>query len=195
MTDQIEVNQAAELLHQLLETQTRLVNEQAEQNRLERVLVEQKQKELDLKDKQLAIEREVENRREARLNEILQRLIRSDEQMQNYVSKLVTVDDSFGETVQRVIDTQRAFRDTLLDCLRALHVILSRNPDDQRQTKPLINSQIELLQYQDNLDKLRLDAARHGPLDVPVKLQNEIERTEERIEELLTRIAAQRGEI
>lgn len=190
-----EVNQAADLLHELLQTQTRLAEEKAEENRLERLIVDQKQRELELQDKQLAMEREVENRREARLNEILQRLVRSDEQMQGYVNKLVTTDDVFGETVQRVIDTQRAFRDTLLDCLRALHVILSRNPDDLRQTRPLINSQIELLQYQDNLDKLRLDAARYGSLDVPLKLQNEIERTEKRIEELTARIAAQRGDV
>lgn len=197
MTDnhRSEVNEAATLLHELLQTQTRLAEEKAEENRLDRLIVEQKQRELDLRDKQLAAEIEAEKRRERRLDEVLQRLIRSDERMQSYVAQLVTTDDAFGETVQWIIEAHRHIRTVLLDCLRALYVLLSRNSDDLRQTRPVIQAQLELLQQEDNLDRLRLDAAKHGALDVPLKLRNEIAATEERIAELRARIAAHRGDV
>lgn len=188
-----QATEAATLLHELLTTQTRLATEQAEANRLERAAVEQKQRELDLRDRQLALEHEAEKRRESRLNEVLQRLIKSDERMQKYVSQLVTTDDAFGETVQRIIEAHRSSRVILADVLMALLALLGRNNDDLRQSRPIITAQLELLQQQDNLDRLRLDAAKHGSIDVPLKLQNEIEATEARIEELTARIAAQRG--
>lgn len=190
-----DVTQAADALHELLQTNTRLANEQAEANRLRLLETEQKQRELDLRDSQLKAEQEAEKRRERRLDEVLQRLIKSDERMQGYVAKLVTTDDAFGETVQRIVEAHRHTRSVLLDCLQALYALISRNSDDLRQSRPVIQAQLELLRHEENLNQLRIDAAGHGALNVPIKLRNEIAATEAKIEELQARIAAQRGGI
>lgn len=183
--------QATDYLKQLLDTQTELAVQQAEANRLkseelaiERIKAENHSRELDIQAQGLAIERERLNRAEARLQEVVQRYSIASE-------KLITLDDSFGETVQRIIASSREIVGALIDVEKAQYALLTKNVDDLQESKRIVPGGLRrlriqelLLQYQETLHNLQLQAAGHGSLDVPVRLTNEIDKTLEKIEEL-----------
>ena len=126
MDNLINSQEAIDTLHQLLKSQSELALEQAEANRLVRETLLQEQARLDLESRKLALEREVQNRKEHRLTEILQRYISAEE-------KLISVDDAFGETVQRVVIALRQVVSAMIDDEKALFSLLTRNSDDIRE--------------------------------------------------------------
>lgn len=193
---EIDSQQATDYLKQLLDTQTELALQQAEANRLkieelaiERTKAENHSRELDLREQGLAIERERLNRAEARLQEVVQRYSIASE-------KLITTDDAFGETVQRNMSASREIVGALIDVEKALYALLTKNIDDLQQSKAVmpgslrkLRTQELLLQHQETLHNLQLQAAGHGQLDVPVRLTNEIEKTLSKIETLEQQLA------
>jgi DNA repair exonuclease SbcCD ATPase subunit len=106
---------ALQKLHELLAVQTELATQQAEANRLtaEELRVrgeeaENERRKIELQSQGLAIEKERLNRAEARLQEFVIRYSQAE-------NKLITTDDAFGETVQRVIERLRQIEDSQRD--------------------------------------------------------------------------------
>lgn len=194
----LDPDEAADILHQLLEAQKLVAVEAAESNRLkgeelalERDKVTNRSRELDLEAQRIAIERETENRRNANINEVIQRLVRESERSEQLTSKLVTIDDSFGETIQRIIVALREVIGALTDVEKANYALLTKNVDDLQDSKTVTPGNLRklriqelLLQYTGTLHTLRLQLAGHGSLDAPPRLINEIERIEAQIAEL-----------
>lgn len=188
---EIGPEQATDYLKQLLASQTELAIQQAEANRLtseqlaiDRIKAENHSRELDIQAQGLAIERERLNRAEARLQEVIQRYSIASE-------KLITLDDSFGETVQRIIQAGREIVGALIDVEKAQYALLTKNVDDLQESKRILPGGLRrlrmqelLLQYQETLHNLQLQAAGHGSLEQPVRLTNEIDKTQEKIKEL-----------
>ena len=184
MDNPINSQEAIDTLHQLLKTQSELATEQAEANRLVRETLLQEQAKLDLESRKLALDKEVQNRKEHRLNEILQRYITANE-------KLISLDDAFGETVQRVVIALRQVVSAIIDDEKALFALLTRNSDDIREGRLKVGGNIEklraqelILSHEETLHNLQLQAASHGGLDVPPKLTRGIELERKAIEEL-----------
>lgn len=196
MADELDTHAALLKLQELLSIQTELATAQAEANRLTaeelRVRageVENERRKIDLQAQGLAIEKERMRRAEARLQEVIQRYSQAE-------NLLITTDDSYGETVQRVIETQREIRDAQRDNEKALIALLTKNIDDLTDARQVLRGrrlretvQDELLQREENLADLELRAAKYGSLNVPTGLRNEIEAERQRIEELTTRLA------
>ena len=180
----ISSQEALDTLHHLLKTQSELATEQAEANRLTREVLLQEQAKLDLEGRKLALDREIQNRKEHRLNEILQRYIKAEEQ-------LISVDDAFGETVQRVVVALKQVVSAIIDDEKALFALLTKNSDDIRESRLKVGGNIDrlriqelILSHQETLHNLQLQAAGHGDLDTPPKLLRGIELAKQAIEEL-----------
>lgn len=194
----INPDEAADILHQLLEAQKLVAVEAAAANQLkieelavERDKINLRSRELDLESQKIAIERETENRRNANLNEVVQRLVRQSERNDQLTNKLVTIDDSFGETVQRLIATDRAIVSALIDVEKALYALLTKNVDELQESKVAMPGSLRklriqelLLQHAETLHNLNLQVAGHGSLDAPPRLLNEVERIKAQITEL-----------
>lgn len=192
---ELNPEQAADYLKQLLDAQIELATHHTEANRLkaeelaiERLKAENHARELDLQAQEIAIERERLNRAEARLQEVIQRYSVNTE-------KLITTDDAFGETVQRNFTASREIVGALIDVEKALYALLTKNVDDLQESKSTMPGSLRklrmqelLIQYQETLHNLQMQAAGHGPLDVPTRLKNEIERTIEQIAELESKL-------
>lgn len=186
-----ELDQASNLLQQLLETQTLLAQEQAAANRLKEeelkvraAEAENERRRLDLEAQDLALKRETLNRAEKRLQEVLERFIQAE-------TKLITTDDSYGETVQRVMVSIRLLTSAQIDIEKALYALLSQSSADVRDARLASPQRLErlrnqelLLQHQETLHTLKLQAAAHGTLETPVKLIRSIENEEQEIAEL-----------
>jgi len=190
--DNIDTQTALDALHQLLAEQSRLADETHEANRLKIAELEQKQRELDQAAKRLALDEQAQTWRERRLDEIVQRYIGAEE-------KLITSDDAFGETVQRVIDRLRAIEDGQRDIETAVLALLTRAIADLQESYANLKArrskyQIQelLTQHYENLHELEQRAARRGD-DVPVALLNEIERERAKIEELEAKLRRKDG--
>lgn len=187
----IDPDEAADILHQLLEAQKLVAAEASESNRLkaeelavERDKVNNRSRELDILAQQAAIEKERLNRADARLQEVIQRYVVAE-------SKLITTDDSFGETVQRVIVALREVIGALIDVEKAQYALLTKNVDDLQESKTVIPGNLRklriqelLLQHAETLHNLQLQVAGHGSLDAPPRLLSEIERIKTQITEL-----------
>ena len=192
VTNDIDTQAALDTLHQLLAEQSRLADETHEANRLKIAELEQKQRELDQAAKRLALDEQAQVWRERRLDEIVQRYVRAEE-------LLITSDDAFGETVQRVIDRLRAIEDGQRDIETAVLALLTRAIADLQESYANLKArrskyQIQelLAQHYDNLHELEQRAARRGD-DVPVALLNEIERERAKIEELEAKLRRKDG--
>ena len=186
-----ELNNALAQLQTLLDSQTALTTAQLEANRLaedtlrvERDKADNHARELDLQAQDLALKRQTLNRAEKRLQEVLERFIQAE-------SKLITVDDSFGETVQRIIVAIRQLTSAQIDMEKALYALLSQNSTDIKEARLASPKRLEqlrhqelLLQHEETLHALQLQAAAHGSLEVPIKLTRQIENEQARIEEL-----------
>lgn len=186
-----ELNNALAQLQTLLDSQTALTTAQLEANRLaedtlrvERNKADNHAKELDLQAQDLALKRQTLNRAEKRLQEVLERFIQAE-------SKLITVDDSFGETVQRVIVAIRQLTSAQIDMEKALYALLSQNSTDIKEARLASPKRLEqlrhqelLLQHEETLHALQLQAAAHGSLETPIKLIRQIENEQATIEEL-----------
>jgi len=175
---------ATELLQSLLAQQTKLTIEHSRANDLQEQELRQKQQALDLQAKEIALRRETLNRAEARLQEVLQRFINAE-------SKLITLDDSFGETVQRIIVAMREITAALIDVEKSNYALLTQNSSDIRDARlgspdrlQRMRKQELLLQHQETLHTLQLQAAAHGSLEAPVKLLRQIEAEQAAIEQL-----------
>ena len=186
-----ELNNALAQLQTLLDSQTALTTAQLEANRLaedtlrvERDKADNHARELDLQAQDLALKRQTLNRAEKRLQEVLERFIQAE-------SKLITVDDSFGETVQRIIVAIRQLTSAQIDMEKALYALLSQNSTDIKEARLASPKRLEqlrhqelLLQHEETLHALQLQAAAHGSLETPIKLIRQIENEQARIEEL-----------
>lgn len=186
-----ELDNALSQLHTLLESQAILTAAQLESNRLaeealklERDKADNHARELDLQAQDLAIRRETLNRAEKRLQEVLERFISAE-------TKLVTVDDSFGETVQRVIIAIRELTSAHIDTEKAIYALLTQNSGDIRDARQASPKRLErlrtqelLLQHEETLHALQLQAAGHGQLEIPIKVLRQIQVEEEKIAEL-----------
>ena len=190
-----ELDNALSQLQTLLDSQTALTTAQLEANRLaeealkvERKKVDNQARELDLQAQDLALKRETLNRAEKRLQEVLERFIQAE-------TKLVTTDDNFGETVQRVIVAIRQLTSAQIDMEKALYALISQNSTDIREarlTSPervsRLRTQELLLQHEETLHALQLQAAAHGSLETPVKLTKQIDNEIAAIEELTEKL-------
>lgn len=175
----IDPDEAADILHQLLEAQKLVAAEASESNRLkaeelavERDKVTNRSRELDILAQQAAIEKERLNRADARLQEVIQRYVTAE-------NKLISLDDAFGETVQRVIITNREIVSALVDVEKALYALLTKNVDDLTDSKVAMPGNLRklriqelLLQHAETLHNLQLQLAGHGSLDAPPPLAN-----------------------
>lgn len=187
----INPDEAADILHQLLEAQKLVAVEAGESNRLkaeelavERDKVNNRSRELDILAQQAAIEKERLNRADSRLQEVIQRYVVAE-------NKLITTDDVFGETVQRLIATDRAIVSALIDVEKALYALLTKNVDELQESKVAMPGSLRklriqelLLQHAETLHNLNLQVAGHGSLDAPPRLLNEVERIKAQITEL-----------
>lgn len=187
----IDPDEAADILHQLLEAQKLVAVEAAEANRLkaeelavERDKVTIRSRELDILAQQGAIEKERLNRADARLQEVIQRYVIAE-------NKLITTDDVFGETVQRIIAALREVISALIDVEKGQYALITRNVDDLQESKTVIPGNLRklriqelLLQHGETLHNLQLQLAGHGSLDAPPRLLTEIERIKAQIVEL-----------
>lgn len=194
MTDQFTTNEALDKLSELLAAQTELATQQAEANRLkieelrlQATEAENEARRLDLEAQGLDLERKRINRAEARLQEVIQRYSTASNQ-------LITLDDAFGETVQRVIERMRAIEDSQRDIEKGLYALLSQSLAEIQDSfdtvkRRMIKGQLQgvITQHYENLQKLEERAARRGD-DVPVSLSNQIDTEKEKIEELETRL-------
>lgn len=184
MPNDLTPESATELLQQLLIQQTALAIEQRRANDLLEADLKQKQQELDLQALDLALKRETLNRAEARLQEVLSRLVETE-------AKLVTIDDSFGETVQRIIVALREVTGALIDVEKSNYALLSQNSSDIREARlaspdrqKRLRVQELILQHEETLHNLQLTAAAHGSLDVPPRIANQIAATRSAIANL-----------
>ena len=192
---------ALDKLDAVLETHAELIRQQAEGNRIaeaalqvERDAVANRQRELDLQARdldlraqELAQEREKLKRAQKSLDEVLQRYIAAE-------GKLLTIDDAFGETVQRLINEQRNFRDAQRDIQQAIHTLLTKEISEMQNARSVNKRRLDkgnmqdlLAEYYANLQKYELKAANYGG-DVPVKLMNDIEATRQSIADLEARL-------
>ena len=198
MTDLTTPQGANELLQSLLAQQRLLFDEQQRTNDLEEKrlaqqaqVIAQAQQKLDLKASEIALSRQAENRREATINQFLDRLARQSEANDTIVGKLVFADDVIGETVQRLILALRELTAAQIDTEKAIYALLTQNSDEIREARasgPVrqrrLRTQELLLQHEETLHTLQLQAAAHGSLEVPVKVTRQIENEIAAIEEL-----------
>lgn len=185
---------AVDKLDEVIRTHTELIRLQAEANELTSSLVlaelasaTNRKRELDLIAQKQAMDREAENRRESRLNEVLQRLIRQETRAEAIVGKLATQDDAFRDTVERLIEKTKAIEAAQRDIEQAIHSLLTREITEMQTARRDIKARLEkrdlLAAHYDTLNKLQIQAARRGD-DVPVHLQNAIEQKKREISEL-----------
>lgn len=188
--EEFDAQTALKNLQQLFQAQAELAEQQATANRLkedelrvERDKAENHRRELDLQAQDMALKRETLNRAETRLQEVIQRYIQAE-------AKLITTDDSYGETVQRVIDRLKRIEDAVRDIEKGVLALLTRDGAGIQESRDAIRlrrqlEQVEdlITQHYDNLHALKERAARRGD-DVPVALLNDIKREEEAIENL-----------
>lgn len=186
-----ELDAAISKLQQVLDSHSELAKAQNDANKLkeeelklERDKAENHRRELDLQSQDLALKRETLNRAESRLQEIVQRYVNAE-------NKLITIDDAFGETVQRLIEQLREVQDALRDVEKALLALLTRESTEIHESRQSIKSRREkeklqdlLLQHTKNLYELEQRAARRGAGNVPVDLINDIEQEKKIIAEL-----------
>ena len=198
MTDSVTPQGATELLQQLLAQQKLLFDEQVRTNDLEEErlkqqaqVLAQKQQKIDLTAAQLALDRQAENRRDKTIDEFIQRVSRQSEANDNIVAKLVTTDDAFGETVQRLIVSIRELTSAAIDIEKAQYALLTQNSEEIREARaasPVRQKRLRvqelLLQHEETLHTLQLQAAAHGSLDVPLKVTRQIESEKAVIDEL-----------
>jgi len=86
----------------------------------------------------------------------------------------------------------REFHNTLServdDLEQGIYAILTRDLAEMRRSRGKLGGRIdrrgELATMSRNLEKLRNQAAQHGPIDTPIGLSNAIEELERRIEEI-----------
>lgn len=168
-----------------------LAAQMAEQNRLkddelkiQRQEAENKARELDLQAQAIALERERLNRAEARVQLFIQQIAEGN-------AKTITMDDAFGETVQRTINGLRLLVSAHIDVEKAVLALLSQNSIDIRESRLASPKRIEklrlqelLLEHQNTLHNLQLQQASYGTLDTPVKITRQIDKTQQAIEEI-----------
>lgn len=184
MSNDLTSAAATDLLQQLLAQQAALTIEQRRANDLQEQELRQNQQGLDLQATDLALKRETLNRAESRLNEIVQRWNIAE-------SKLITTDDAFAETIQRILVAMRQVVSAEIDNEKAIYALLSQNSQDIREARlaspdrlQKLRTQELILQHQETLHALQLQAAAHGSLEVPIRLQKQIENEKRVIEEL-----------
>lgn len=181
---------AIDILSQVAE----LAAMQSEANRLrddelkiQRQEVENRARELDLQAQAIALERERLNRAEARIQLFMT-------QQAETTAKLVTTDDAFGETVQRLNDSVRRLTAAQIDSEKAQYALLSQNSADIKEArlgKPktikILQTQELLLEHNNTLHNLKLRSASYG-LDVPINVLRAIEKEEMEIASLEEKI-------
>jgi len=178
---------AANILSQVAE----LARVQTEANQLkidelaiQRQAAENKMRELDMQAQTIALERERLNRAETRLQEFI---LRSSEQG----LKMITLDDNFGETVQRLLIAVRQLIGAQIDVEKAVYALLTQNSYEIKESRLASPKRLErlrqqelLIEHQNTLHNLQLQQASYGSLDTPVKIIRQIEKEHEAIEEL-----------
>jgi len=180
---------AEAIVLRLLESQSRIEALKIEENRLNSLLLAEQQRANDLVAQRLAFDRQVENRRTGQYNELMNRLTTEIEQNRELVGKLVTTDDAFNDTINWLNDSLKdILHNSLKGILMALWALLSRNKNDIAESAVVIRTRFELIQRQGNLSRLQERAAKHGSLNVPTHLANEIDEEKQRIEELTSQL-------
>lgn len=144
-------------------------------------------RELDLIAQKQAMDREVENRRDSRLNEVIQRMIAQAERDSDRVGQMATMDDAFRDTVERLNEKTKANADAIHDLEKAVYALLTRAMSEMDDARSNVKARLEkrdlLTALYDTLNKLQIQAARRGD-DVPVHLQNAIEKKRQEIADL-----------
>lgn len=185
---------AVDKLELVIQTHTELIRLQAIANQLalDAILAESestanRKRELDLIAQKQAMDREAENRRDSRLNEVIQRMIAQAERDSDRVSQMSTMDDAFRDTVERSNEKTKANTDAIHDLEKAVYALLTRSLDELQSARGNIKARLEkrdlLAVHYDTLHKLEMKAARRGG-DVPVSLANDIEAARAAITEL-----------
>lgn len=92
---------------------------------------------------------------------------------------------SGGQLLGRKIEI---LQQEMADIERGLYAVLSRDLAEMRRSRGQLGNHIERreekLTHQRNLEKLQLQAAQYGPLDVPLKIQNAIEAEKQKLKEI-----------
>lgn len=189
MSDQAQ--DAANILSQVAE----LARATSEANRLkdeeltiQRLDVANRARELDLQAQTIALERERLNRAESRIQTFMTHQAET-------TAKLVTTDDAFGETVQRLNDSVRRLTAAQIDNEKAQYALLSQNSADIKEArlgKPkiikILQTQELILEHSNTLHNLKLQAASYGSIDVPNHIKRKIENEEVEIATLEDKI-------
>jgi len=178
------LSQVAELARVQTEANQLKIDELA----IQRQEAENTMRELDMQAQTIALERERLNRAETRLQEFI---LRSSEQG----LKMITLDDNFGETVQRLLIAVRQLIGAQIDVEKAVYALLTQNSYEIKESRLASPKRLErlrqqelLIEHQNTLHNLQLQQASYGSLDTPVKIIRQIEKEQEAIEELTGKI-------
>lgn len=91
-------------------------------------------------------------------------------------------------TGQRLAQKIELLNQEVADVEKGLYSALSRDIAEMRKSRDKLGTHIgrreELQTHYHNLEKLQAQAAKFGPLDVPLKIQNQIEELQNKINEL-----------
>lgn len=160
----------------------------AEKLALERATLEIKQRELDLIDKDLELKRVAENRRDARLAEVLARYANQGEQVAGLVKTGWPIDSIMREGFEAFSDEVRVIK-------RGLYALLSRDGGDIQKVKLELRSEFDqeetqklIIKQRRNLAKLREREAKSAG-QAPVELLNQIEDVQAEIDRLSGQLA------
>lgn len=155
----------------------------ADEIALERAKVEQRQQELHLADKKLDLNRQIENRRDGRLSEVIARYADLGEQVAAVVKNGNIADVILREAFEEFSGEIRIIK-------RGLYALLSRDGVAVAKVKVELRAEFDqeetqelLIQQQRNLHKLReLEAKSAG--QAPISLLNQIEDVQTEIQRL-----------
>ena len=195
MTNEKRVAEASDELSKYTQVYSELTEAKRKENELAEATLKESTRANDLKQQEIDLARRMENRRDARIAELLDYVARAEqkqtEQVANLVSKLVTVDDSYGETIQRIIQVLRLLNGSQMDVEKAVYAVLVQNETEITKAKITIADrhqtsavQDELIIRMQNLSRLELQAAGHGALSVPIWLANQVKAEQDKIAEL-----------
>lgn len=155
----------------------------ADELAVERGKLDAIQLDLKLRDRDMEIKRQIENRRDARLAETISRYSELGEQVRGLVDAEQIANEILREGVE-------AFSAEIRIIKRGLYALLSRDGSEIKAVKQELQAEFErekiqelLIKQRRNLYKLKQQHAEFG-LAAPVHLLNQIEDTEREIERL-----------
>lgn len=156
---------------------------------LERAKVESAQLDLNLKGKEIELKRQIENRRDARLSEVIARYAQLGEQVTGLVEAGNIADMIMREAFEEFSGEIRIIK-------RGLYALLSRDGGEIHKARQQLKAEFDreevqelLIQHRRNMHKLKEREAQFGG-HAPLDLLNQIEHTEAEIGRLQEQLDA-----